>query len=95
MSATDWAGFRQNQKSLARQPLLCWMGEIVDAPSGTGELATVRLMNGAMHGYTVGAASWPKPAGKTLPSVGDVCLVILDETRQPWIVGWAIPNWGH
>jgi hypothetical protein len=52
-------------------------------------------MNGAMHGYTVGAASWPKPAGKTLPSVGDVCLVILDETRQPWIVGWAIPNWGH
>lgn len=92
MSA-DWAAQRQNQKALGQQALQCWAAEVVDAPSSSTEAATVKLLNGGMHGFTTGAASWPKPAGKALPSVGDICLVILDEGRQPWIAAW-FNNWG-
>jgi len=43
---------------------------------------------------SLGEASWPKPAGKELPAVGDMCLIALDETGQPWIIAWNIPHWG-
>jgi hypothetical protein len=42
---------------------------------------------------SAGAASWPSPPGKELPEVGDQCLVVFDETRQPWIVAWLAPGW--
>lgn len=95
MSATDWQAHRQNQRAIGQQPLQAWYGEVTEPPKDASSTCGVRIVHGAMSGYAAGQASWPKPAGKTLPSKGDKCLVVYDEGRQPWIVAWSIPNWGH
>lgn len=94
MSGTDYQIHRQTrQKPQAPQ---AWRAEVTRAPATAEDLAAVRTVHSAAGGvFSVGEASWPKPAGKALPEVGDECLVILDETRSPWIVAWAEPNWGH
>lgn len=71
-------------------------GRVIKAPATTTDLVAVEAVNDASAGALyLGMAPWPKPSGKEKPGAGDECLVALDDENGPWIVCWAIPNWGH
>jgi hypothetical protein len=96
VSATDFKHISANSRLNMRVPQRALRAIVTKAPASTTDKATVAASHGADGGTLIlGEASWPKPAGKELPARGDECLVVLDETGQPWIGGWAIPNWGH
>lgn len=42
-------------------------------------------------GLEYGPVPWmPLPEPKTMPAVGDICLVIFDEDENPWVVAWGL-----
>ena len=95
MSASDFAHLRRNNQRAAHVEPRLWRAKVTKAPASTSQKAIVAAINTEDGGtLSLGEASWPKPAGKELPAVGDMCLIALDETGQPWIIAWNIPHWG-
>lgn len=96
MSSPAFGAFRKNNEALSPAPVAHVRARVVKSPASAADLAGVEAVEDESHGRLyLGMASWPKPAGKTLPVDGDECLVAFDNLNGPWIVGWAIPNWGH
>jgi hypothetical protein len=67
---------------------------IAPAPTGSAVKAKVRALDEPGGGeHFLGEASWPQPAGSAVPGTGDECLVGVDETGTPWVLGWAQSGW--
>jgi hypothetical protein len=92
-AAADFAVHRRNQKALPDTVPPAWRAVVIEAPEKADDYVTVRAVNTASGGeYSIGSSSWPSPNNKELPEAGDECIVLLDETRDPWIVAW-VDNW--
>lgn len=96
MSGTAYADLRRMPRRIAPPPQPLLRARVLAAPANSTLPVRVAAVNDSSNGRLyLGEASWPKPHGKELPAKGDICLVAIDDENVPWIVGWAIPNWGH
>lgn len=96
MSTAAFGDLRRTIQALPAARIMLLRGRVLETPATVEKLVPVEAINDASAGELyLGMASWPKPAGKEKPVAGDECLVALDDENGPWIVAWAIPNWGH
>ena len=60
-------------------------GSFLTAPGSVTDLADVVLEQA--EGVRFDDVRW-MPRGATLPTVGDLCLVALDDEGDPWVTAW-------
>jgi hypothetical protein len=69
------------------EPWIVWYGTISKPPTNFAEKVSVILPDWD-DTLEWGPCMWQPRDAVTLPKIGDQCLVLLDNNRQPWVVAW-------
>lgn len=67
-----------------------WRGLISSNPINVNTKVTVTLPDLPDPGdkLRLGPCKWQSRDEVSLPTIGDECLVIFDNTNEPWVVAW-------
>lgn len=74
-------------------PLTVYAAKVTKTPASPDDLLEIALLNTQDQG-SLASEQAPWPAKDTLPVRDDLCLVAIDDTGRPWVVGWDEPAWG-
>lgn len=69
------------------QHLAAWFGTVSVAPADLTDFVTVILPEYDSD-LQWGPCRWQSRDATSLPAIGDECLVMFDNRKNPWVVAW-------